>query len=342
MTADHAATANKVAAVTVAFWVMKICATTVGETGGDMLSMTMNVGYAASSLILIGIFAVALTAQLAASRFHPFLYWTVVLATSTAGTTISDFMDRTLELGYATGSAILVSLLVLVLIVWRLTTGSLSVNRITDRTSEIFYWSAILVSNTLGTAVGDFLADSSGLGFLYSNLIITGALALIVLCYVTTTISRTALFWAAFVLTRPFGATMGDLLTRRRIKAASISARSGPRPSCSASSSSSSSRPRAPDPPPHEAVPSARNLLGCAGRAPPRDARGGHVHENGTADRRYPDLPLGRALGLPGHGLDHVAQDQLHAPGHEVDLYRLGHRGRRPDRHLLFAPPLTC
>lgn len=211
---DSVATANKVAAVTFAFWVMKICATTVGETGGDMVSMTMNAGYAVSSLILIGIFLVLLFAQLRAQSFHPALYWGVILATSTAGTTISDFMDRTLELGYATGSAILVSLLILVLVVWRLTTGSLSVSHIADRRSEAFYWTAILVSNTLGTALGDYLADSSGLGFALSNLIIGGAIALIAIAYLTTNWSRTGLFWAAFVLTRPFGATLGDLLTK--------------------------------------------------------------------------------------------------------------------------------
>ncbi len=213
--ADEAlTTANKVATVTLAFWVMKICATTVGETGGDMVSMTMNVGYAASSLILIGIFLVLLTAQLRATTFHPALYWGVILATSTAGTTISDFMDRTLGLGYATGSAILLSLLILVLIIWRMTTGSLSVSHIADRRSEAFYWTAILVSNTLGTALGDYLADSSGLGFAVSNLIIGGAISLIALAYLTTNWSRTGLFWAAFVLTRPFGATLGDLLTK--------------------------------------------------------------------------------------------------------------------------------
>ena len=207
-------TANKVATVTLAFWIMKICATTVGETGGDLLSMTMNVGYAVSSIILIGFFLVALTAQLKAKTFHPFLYWAVILATSTAGTTISDFMDRTLGLGYATGSAILVSLLIAVLAVWRYTMGSISVDHISDPKVETFYWSAILVSNTLGTALGDFLADSSGLGYLQSNLLITAAIAAIALAYYFTSISRTVLFWAAFVLTRPFGATMGDLLTK--------------------------------------------------------------------------------------------------------------------------------
>lgn len=207
-------TASKVATVTLAFWVMKICATTVGETGGDLLSMTLNVGYAISSLILISFFLLTLALQLTAKRFHPVLYWGVILSTSTAGTTISDYMDRTLGLGYAVGAAILVSLLVAVLLVWRLTTGSLAVDHIRSRRVEAFYWCAILVSNTLGTALGDYLADSSGLGFAVSNLLIGGGIALIAALFFFTKISRTALFWAAFVLTRPFGATLGDLLTK--------------------------------------------------------------------------------------------------------------------------------
>jgi uncharacterized membrane-anchored protein len=207
-------TANKVAEVTLAFWVMKICATTVGETGGDLLSMTLNVGYAVSSLILVSLFVAALIAQLRAKSFNPFLYWAVILATSTAGTTISDFMDRTLQLGYATGSLILVAILIAVLAAWRLAIGSLSVDHIADPRTEGFYWSAILASNTLGTALGDFLADSSGLGFAASNALISGGLVMITAGYFFTSISRTALFWAAFVLTRPFGATMGDLLTK--------------------------------------------------------------------------------------------------------------------------------
>jgi uncharacterized membrane-anchored protein len=206
--------ANKVAQVTLAFWIMKICATTVGETGGDLLSMTLNVGYAVSSVILIGFFLVALAAQLCATSFHPVLYWGVILATSTAGTTISDYMDRTLGLGYAIGSLILVSILIAVLVLWRFIVGTISVDHISDRKVESFYWMAILASNTLGTALGDFLADSSGLGFALSNLMIGSAIAVIALAYYFTTISRTVLFWSAYVLTRPFGATMGDLLTK--------------------------------------------------------------------------------------------------------------------------------
>ncbi len=207
-------TASKVATVTAIFWIMKISATTVGETGGDLLSMTMDVGYAASSLILIGIFLITLIAQLMAKKFNPFLYWAVILSTSTAGTTISDYMDRTLQLGYATGAVILVSILVAILIVWRLAMGSIAIDHIRDRRVETFYWMAILASNTLGTALGDFLADSSGLGYGLSNLLIASVIALTIIGYYFTPISRTVLFWAAFVLTRPFGATMGDLLTK--------------------------------------------------------------------------------------------------------------------------------
>ena len=210
--------ANRVAKVTLAFWIMKICATTVGETAGDMLSMTLNIGYAVSSLLLIGFFLVTLFAQLRAKTYHPYLYWAVILSTSTAGTTISDFMDRTLGLGYALGSAILVTILVLVLVTWRLVMGNIRVDNIRDARVETFYWMAILASNTLGTALGDFLADSSGLGYAKSNLLITSVIAFIALLYFTTKISRTVLFWAAFVLTRPFGATMGDLLTKSPAK----------------------------------------------------------------------------------------------------------------------------
>lgn len=206
--------ASKVAQVTAIFWILKICATTLGETAGDLLSMTLNVGYAVSSLLLITVFLVTLGAQLVSRRFNPFLYWTVILATSTAGTTMSDFMDRTLGLGYAKGSLILITCLATVLLVWRLTEKSLSVDSINTRRAEVFYWVAILFSNTLGTAAGDFLADSSGLGFLGGAALIAGALALILLAHYFTRINQVLLFWMAFVLTRPFGATFGDLLTK--------------------------------------------------------------------------------------------------------------------------------
>ncbi|HET8714899.1 MAG TPA: hypothetical protein VFM16_03670 [Holophagaceae bacterium] len=205
---------NKVAQVTFAFWILKICATTLGETGGDLLSMTLGVGYGASSLILVAFFLLVLAAQVRAARFHPLLYWSVILLTSTAGTTMSDFMDRSLGLGYARGSALLIALLAAALGAWRLSEGSLSVSRIRTRRAELFYWAAILCSNTLGTAFGDYLSDASGLGFARCALLIGGAIALCAMLYRFTRLSRVALFWAAFVLTRPFGAEAGDLLTK--------------------------------------------------------------------------------------------------------------------------------
>jgi uncharacterized membrane-anchored protein len=205
---------NKVAKVTFYFWVMKICATTLGETAGDLMSMTMKVGYAVSSLILLSLFFISLIAQLASKTFYPLLFWTVILTTSTAGTTMSDYMDRTLGLGYATGSLILVGCLVLVLSLWRISEKTLSVSQIQTTRVELFYWVAILFSNTLGTALGDFLADDSGLGFMGGAILIGGVIGLIALGYRFTKLNRIMLFWVAFVLTRPFGATFGDLLTK--------------------------------------------------------------------------------------------------------------------------------
>ena len=209
---------NKVPQITLAFWIMKICATTLGETAGDLLSMTLNVGYAISSLILISIFLVTLILQLVSRAYHPILYWSVILSTSTAGTTMSDYMDRTLGLGYLAGTSILITILLCVLAAWRLTIGSLSVDHISTFKVEIFYWTAILFSNTLGTALGDFLSDSSGLGFAGGALLIGSILAVIVLAHFYTNIPKTVLFWIAFVLTRPFGATAGDLLTKTHEK----------------------------------------------------------------------------------------------------------------------------
>ena len=205
---------NKVAAVTFSFWIMKICATTLGETAGDLFSMTLNLGYALSSCILIGIFFVTLFAQLKSKKFHPFLYWSVILTTSTAGTTMSDFLDRTLKLGYAKGSLLLVSCLIVMLCAWYLSQKSLSVDNIQTPKAEAFYWITILFSNTLGTALGDFLADSSGLGFSGGAILVGSLIGVVVLAKYFTKISPIALFWIAFVLTRPFGATFGDLLTK--------------------------------------------------------------------------------------------------------------------------------
>lgn len=205
---------SKLPQITVAFWIMKICATTLGETAGDLLSMTLNVGYAVSSAILLSFFFIILTAQLFSKKYHPIIYWLVILATSTAGTTISDYMDRTLGLGYATGSLILSALLIATLLIWKATEKTLAVTDIKSRRAEIFYWTAILFSNTLGTALGDFLADNSGLGFFGGAILIGSLLLVIVLAYYFTKISHVILFWLAFVLTRPFGATFGDLLTK--------------------------------------------------------------------------------------------------------------------------------
>jgi uncharacterized membrane-anchored protein len=207
-------TINKLPQITLFFWIMKICATTLGETGGDLISMTLNVGYAISSLILISAFLISLIFQLYSSHYKPWLYWTVILTTSTAGTTMSDFMDRTLGLGYATGSVILITILIATFIIWYLSEKSLSVSTITTKKGELFYWIAILFSNTLGTALGDFLADDSGLGFAGGAILIGSMLVIIVLLTFFTTISRMSLFWIAFVLTRPFGATLGDFLTK--------------------------------------------------------------------------------------------------------------------------------
>ncbi|MDO9161801.1 MAG: hypothetical protein Q8N35_10270 [Methylococcaceae bacterium] len=205
---------NKVAAVTFTFWIIKICATTLGETAGDLLSMTMDVGYGFSTVILLGLFLVSVIAQLMASKFNAVLYWTVILTTSTAGTTMSDFMDRTLGLGYANGSLILSAGLLLVLAIWQISEKTLSVSNIQTTRAEMFYWLAILFSNTLGTALGDFLADDSGLGFLGGAVLIAGLLWLVVLATYFTRLNRVMLFWVAFVLTRPFGATFGDFLTK--------------------------------------------------------------------------------------------------------------------------------
>ncbi len=209
---------NKVAQVTVAFWVLKICVTTLGETGADHFTKTMEFGYGGPAAVLLGLFVLALIAQLAVKSFHAALFWTVVLLTSTAGTAMSDYMDRTLQLGYAKGSLILVGCLGATLLAWRFVQGSLSVSRIESRRAEAFYWTAVLFSNTLGTALGDWLADDEGpgLGFYWSAALIAGLLLVVLGLYRFTSLSRVALFWIAFVLTRPFGATFGDVLARGR------------------------------------------------------------------------------------------------------------------------------
>ncbi|MFZ1939851.1 MAG: hypothetical protein WBA18_20695 [Terracidiphilus sp.] len=204
---------SKVPEVLFGFWVIKIAATTLGEVGGDALSMSMKLGYATSTMIFFVLFAAAVTAQIRAKRFHSFLYWAVIVATTLTGTTMADFSDRSLGIGYPGGSLILFALVIACLTTWRLTLGSVSVNRITDPKAEAFYWATILFSNTLGTALGDWVADS-GPGYEGGALIFAGAIALVALAYFFTKASHTYLFWTAFILTRPLGATLGDLLTK--------------------------------------------------------------------------------------------------------------------------------
>jgi uncharacterized membrane-anchored protein len=205
---------SKVPEVTLVFWIIKVLATTLGETGGDAVSMSMNLGYAVSSFIFIGIFAVAVVAQIVAKKFHPFLYWLVVIATTTAGTTMADFADRSLGIGYPGGASLLLVLLIASLAVWYWSAGSISVNTVSTPKIEAFYWVAILFSQTLGTALGDWMADTNGLGYEGGALVFAAGLALIAAAYFYTSMSRTLLFWAAFILTRPLGATLGDLLDK--------------------------------------------------------------------------------------------------------------------------------
>lgn len=205
---------NKVPEVTLAFWIIKILATTLGETGGDAVSMTMNLGYALSTVIFFGIFAAVAAAQIGAKSFHPALYWIVIVATTTAGTTLADFADRSLGIGYVGGSLTLFALLMLVLVAWSLSLGSVSVTRIRTPTAEAFYWATIFASNTLGTALGDFLADSAGLGYKGGALVFLGLLALAAAAYYWSHLPHTVLFWTAFILTRPLGATVGDFLDK--------------------------------------------------------------------------------------------------------------------------------
>lgn len=205
---------SKVPAVTLAFWIVKIFATTVGETGGDALSMTLKLGYAVSTVIFLAFFAVTLFAQVKSKHYHPVFYWLVVVATTTVGTTTSDMLDRTLGLGYVKSSAIELALVLLVLWAWHVSTGKIGVDHITTRKNEIFYWLTILVSNTLGTALGDFTATDLGLGFQKGALVFAALIAVVALLHYFTSIAGSILFWAAYVLTRPLGATLGDTLTK--------------------------------------------------------------------------------------------------------------------------------
>lgn len=205
---------SKVPEVTLVFWLIKIVATTLGETGGDAVSMSMNLGYAIASGIFIAVFLLAVFAQISVKAFHPFLYWAVIVATTTAGTTIADFCDRSLGIGYPGGASILFVLLMVSLGIWYWAEGSISVETVRSPKVEMFYWTAIMFSQTLGTALGDWMADTNGLGYERGAVVFGAGLALIAGAYYFTGVSRTFLFWAAFILTRPLGATLGDLLDK--------------------------------------------------------------------------------------------------------------------------------
>ncbi len=205
---------NKVAEVTLYFWIMKILATTLGETLGDLLSMTMKMGYTVSLIITTVFFLVVLFLQLKASKFTPILYWLVIVGTTTVGTEISDLMDRTLGLGYMLGSAILFTALMITLAIWYFQNKKITVYPIYSRKEEIFYWIAILFSNSLGTAFGDFLSDNVGLSYLTGALVTAAIIAAVITLHYLTHLNKILLFWIAFIFTRPFGATFGDLLTK--------------------------------------------------------------------------------------------------------------------------------
>jgi uncharacterized membrane-anchored protein len=207
-------TLSKVPALTLIFWVIKILATTLGETAGDAVSMSMNLGYLLSTGIFAAIFLVAVSAQIKAKQFHPFLYWATIIATTTVGTTLADYATRDLGIGYTGGSALLLGLLLASLLVWYKTLGSVSVASLNTPKAEMFYWLTIMFSQTLGTALGDWTADTAGLGYLGAAIIFGGLLAAIVATHYFTHISKTALFWAAFIITRPLGAVVGDFLDK--------------------------------------------------------------------------------------------------------------------------------
>jgi uncharacterized membrane-anchored protein len=205
---------SKVPEVTLIFWIIKIFATTLGETGGDALSMSMDLGYLVSTGIFAAIFAVAVMVQILVKKFHPVVYWSTIIATTTVGTTLADFADRSLGIGYAGGTAILFALLMASLMLWYRTLGSVAVDTVSSPRSEMFYWITIMFSQTLGTALGDWTADTADLGYGGGVVVFGAMLAIIAAAYYRTNISRTVLFWTAFILTRPLGAVVGDFLDK--------------------------------------------------------------------------------------------------------------------------------
>ena len=207
-------TLSKVPEVTLVFWIIKIFATTLGETGGDTVSMSMNLGYLVGTAIFAVIFIGFVLAQIQAKKFHPFLYWATIIATTTVGTTLADFSDRSLGIGYTGGSSVLLVCVLASLFVWHRTLGSVSINTVSTPKAEMFYWVTIMFSQTLGTALGDWTADTIGEGYLRSAAIFGGLLALVAGAYFFTKLNRVLLFWAAFILTRPLGAVVGDFLDK--------------------------------------------------------------------------------------------------------------------------------
>jgi len=205
---------SKVPEITLIFWVIKILATTLGETGGDAVSMSMDLGYLVSTLIFAVIFLAAVFAQIKSQKFHPFLYWATIIATTTVGTTLADFFDRSLGIGYTGGSTILFALLMASLAIWYRSMGSVSMSSIHSPKAEMFYWITIMFSQTLGTALGDWSADTAGLGYEGGAIIFTVLIGLVAVANYWTSISKTVLFWAAFILTRPLGAVVGDFLDK--------------------------------------------------------------------------------------------------------------------------------
>ena len=207
-------TLSKVPEVTLVFWIIKIAATTLGETAGDSVTMTLNWGYLAGTILFLALLIALVIAQIAANKFHPFLYWATIVASTTFGTTMADFADRSLGVGYAGGVSMLLLSLLAVLALWYWSLGSISVDTVSTPKVEVFYWTAITLSQTLGTALGDWTADSMGLGYEGGAFVFAAALAIVAAAYYWTSVSRVTLFWAAFILTRPLGATVGDFLDK--------------------------------------------------------------------------------------------------------------------------------
>ena len=214
MTGDERRDAAKVPAATLGFWGLKILATTLGETGGDTLSMTFGLGYLVSSAVFLGALAILLVAQVSARRFRPLLYWVTIVASTTAGTTLADFATRSLGIGYPGGALLLAACVAGSLLLWRMAAGKIASDSISGPVPEAFYWLTITASQTLGTALGDWAADTGGLGYSGGAILFGSLLAVVALLAWRTRISRVALFWAAFILTRPLGATLGDLLDK--------------------------------------------------------------------------------------------------------------------------------